>query len=308
MVRDIARTGQRDSWPLLKQGVQGYVSQAGTLSGIGALPTPRRLEVLPYTVARNETRDYGTSRAAGRYTHPSKLTAGADVKYGLSSDLTLDATINPDFGEVEADPAQLNLTAFETFFNERRPFFLEGAVIFTFNTSCGDIDSNCTGLFYSRRIGRNPQLSGNYGDETSLTATPIAAAGKLTGRLANGVSVGLLDAVTQRLGGIGSVAGLPTTIEPRTNYSVLRGWLRPRLRGVRVVGRRDTRAGKRSAPRDWPTRHRRGGSPEAERLGAVPGRGSAGGGPAFSGPPFGFDSRVLRAGLQESRAVRQRHP
>ena len=223
VVRDIARTGERLSWPLIKRSVQGYVSQAGTLSGIGALPTPRRLEILPYTVARSSTRDYGSVRPRlGRYDHPNKVTAGADVKYGLSSNLTVDATINPDFGQVEADPAQLNLTAFETFFNERRPFFLEGAGIFTFNTSCGDIDNGCTGLFYSRRIGRSPQLFDNYGDATSPPSTPIAGAGKLTGRLANGISVGLLDAVTQRVDGVSAVDGQLAAIEPRTNYSVIR--------------------------------------------------------------------------------------
>ncbi|MEO6525071.1 MAG: DUF5916 domain-containing protein [Gemmatimonadaceae bacterium] len=222
--RDIARTGQRTSWPLLSRKITGYVSQAGTLSGIGELPSPRRLEIAPYAVAKNSTRDFGSARAGGlgRYEHPSKVTMGADLKYGLSSNLTLDATINPDFGQVEADPAQLNLTAFETFFEERRPFFLEGAGIFSFNTNCGDIDSGCTGLFYSRRVGRNPQLSGEYGDATSATATPIAAAAKLTGRLANGFSVGFLDAVTQRVDGIEAVGGTNAAIEPRTNYSVLR--------------------------------------------------------------------------------------
>ncbi|MEP6618022.1 MAG: DUF5916 domain-containing protein [bacterium] len=220
--RDIARTGQSDSWPLIKRAVQGFVSQAGTLSGIGELPTPRRLEILPYAVAKNDTRDFGNRPSLSRYDHPNRLTGGADVKYGLSSNLTLDATINPDFGQVEADPAQLNLTAFETFFDERRPFFLEGAGIFTFNTSCGDIDSGCTGLFYSRRIGRNPQLAGNYGDATSPTATPIATAGKLTGRLANGFSIGVLDAVTEQVDGVARVNGQLAAIEPRTNYSVLR--------------------------------------------------------------------------------------
>ena len=222
VVRDIARTGQRLSWPLLKRAVQGYVSQAGALSGIGALPSPRRLEILPYTVVKNATRDFGSARALGRYDHPNTVTAGADLKLGLSSNLTLDATINPDFGQVEADPAQLNLTAFETFFEERRPFFLEGAGIFTFNTGCGDIDSDCTGLFYSRRIGRNPQLAGSYGDAASPTSTPIAAASKITGRLANGISIGVLDAVTQRVDGITSVNGRLAAIEPRTNYSVIR--------------------------------------------------------------------------------------
>ena len=218
IVRDIARTGERLSWPLIKRNVNGYVSQAGALGGIGRLPSPRRLELLPYTVAKNDTRDFG----GGRYDHPNKVTAGVDVKYGLSSNLTLDATINPDFGQVEADPAQLNLTAFETFFEERRPFFLEGAGIFTFNTNCGDIDSGCTGLFYSRRIGRNPQLADLYGDPSSATATPIAAATKLTGRLANGVSIGLLDAVTQRVDGVRPMSGQVPSIEPRTNYGVLR--------------------------------------------------------------------------------------
>jgi hypothetical protein len=222
--RDIARTGQRTSWPLLSRKKTGYVSQAGTLSGIVSLPTPRRLEIAPYAVAKSTTRDFGAERAGGlgRYEHPNALTVGADLKYGLSSNLTLDATINPDFGQVEADPAQLNLTAFETFFEERRPFFLEGAGIFSFNTNCGDIDSGCTGLFYSRRIGRSPQLAGTYGDATSATATPIAAAAKLTGRLANGFSIGVLDAVTERVNGVDDVGGQRAAIEPRSNYGVLR--------------------------------------------------------------------------------------
>ncbi len=224
IVRDIARTGERLSWPLIKRSVQGYVSQAGELSGIGELPTPRRLEILPYTVLKSSTRDFGSSQQAGRgrYSHPNDVTLGADLKYGLSSNLTLDATINPDFGQVEADPAQLNLTAFETFFEERRPFFLEGSGIFSFNTNCGDIDSGCTGLFYSRRIGRSPQLAGTYGDVSSPTATPIAAAGKVTGRLANGVSIGLLNAMTQEVDGATTVNGRVAPIEPRTNYSVIR--------------------------------------------------------------------------------------
>jgi hypothetical protein len=224
IVRDIARTGARISWPLYHRNSQGYVSQSGELRGIGRLPMPRRLELLPYAVLKNETRDFGSAPPAGaaRYDHPNKITAGMDLKYGLSSDLTLDATINPDFGQVEADPAQLNLTAFESFFEERRPFFLEGAGIFSFNTSCGDIDSGCTGLFYSRRIGRNPQLADQYGDATSATATPIATAAKITGRMANGFSVGLLDAVTQRVDGVTPFDGQPVAIEPRTNYAVAR--------------------------------------------------------------------------------------
>jgi hypothetical protein len=212
VVRDVARTSERISWPLYDNDKQGYISQLGELAGIRDLAAVRRLEVTPYVVTKNETRPTSSS-----FNHPQSLSAGADVKYGLSSNLTLDATINPDFGQVEADPAVLNLSAFEQFFEERRPFFLEGAGIFSFRTACGDIDTQCTGLFYSRRVGRSPQLAGIYGDETSPTNTTILSAGKVGGRLGRGLSVGLLDALTQREQGAQGA-----TIEPQTNYAVAR--------------------------------------------------------------------------------------
>jgi hypothetical protein len=222
VVRDVARTAQRISWPLYKRNVQGYVSQGGELSGFVGLKSPRRLEVVPYAVTTNKTQYEGNSKFA----HPSAVTGGVDMKIGLSSNLTLDATVNPDFGQVEADPAVLNLGAFETFFSERRPFFLEGAGIFTFNTNCGDIDSGCTGLFYSRRIGRSPGLRGAYNDslDRNPSQTTILGAGKLTGRLGSGFSIGLLDAVTQReVGTMDPASGDLRTIEPRSNFAVLRG-------------------------------------------------------------------------------------
>jgi uncharacterized protein DUF5916/cellulose/xylan binding protein with CBM9 domain len=212
VVRDIGRTAQRISWPLYHRDQQGYISQTGELSGITGIGQPSRLEVAPYVVTKNETRPSGSS-----WKHPQAFAAGADLKYGLSSNLTVNATINPDFGQVEADPAVLNLSAFEQFFEERRPFFLEGSGIFSFRTSCGDIDTQCTGLFYSRRIGRSPQLGGLYGDETSAQNTTILGAAKVTGRIAKGMSVGLLDAVTQR-----EVGTEDRTIEPETNYAVAR--------------------------------------------------------------------------------------
>jgi hypothetical protein len=212
IVRDIARTGARISWPLYHRERQGYVSQSGEINGISGIGSPSRLEIAPYVVTKNETRP-----TEGSYDHPQSFSAGADVKYALSSNLTLNATINPDFGQVEADPSVLNLSAFEQFFEERRPFFLEGSGIFHFNTSCGDIDSGCTGLFYSRRIGRSPQLAGLYGDNKSATNTTILGASKLTGRLGRGMSMGFLDAVTQREVGVDN-----QTIEPLTNYAVAR--------------------------------------------------------------------------------------
>ncbi|HUR00355.1 MAG TPA: DUF5916 domain-containing protein [Gemmatimonadaceae bacterium] len=212
VVRDVARTAERISWPLYDNDKQGYIAQLGELGGVRDLSTVRRLEVTPYVVTKNETQP-----SASSFNHPQSISAGADIKYGLSSNLTLDATINPDFGQVEADPAVLNLSAFEQFFEERRPFFLEGAGIFSFRTACGDIDTQCTGLFYSRRVGRSPQLADQFGDETSPTNTTILGAAKVGGRLGRGLSVGLLDAVTQREQG-----ALGATIEPRTNYGVAR--------------------------------------------------------------------------------------
>jgi hypothetical protein len=214
VVRDVARTKQRISWPLYYRDRQGYVSQSGEISGIDSIPKPRRLEVLPYAVTKNSTE----LQPGGAFKHPQSQTVGVDLKYGLASNLTLDATVNPDFGQVEADPAQLNLSAFEQFFSERRPFFLEGAGIFSFRASCNDVDDrSCLGLFYSRRIGRSPQLRDAYGEASSPTSTRIAAATKVSGRLARGLSIGLLDAYTAREEGTES-----RTIEPGTNYFVAR--------------------------------------------------------------------------------------
>jgi hypothetical protein len=206
IVRDIARLSERDSWPLLRRSVRGIASQFGDLGGFRGLGSPHRLEVAPYVVTKNRSRPEPTG-----FGRTQKLTVGGDVKYGLTSNLTLDATINPDFGQVEADPAQLNLTAFETFLAEQRPFFLEGTGIFNF---AGDASR----LFYSRRIGRSPQLTGLVGDPGAdvPSATPILGAGKLTGRLATGASLGALLAVT------GRQAVGPTIVEPQTEYGVFR--------------------------------------------------------------------------------------
>ena len=153
----MARTGERISWPLLSRKKNGYVSQAGTLSGIGGLPTPRRIELSPYVVVKNGTRDYGAPREGGlsRYEHPSQATVGADLKVGLSSNLTLDATINPDFGQVEADPAVVNLSTQETFYPDKRPFFSEGSDAFKFK----QLRRHRQRLHGPslRRIGRSPQ-------------------------------------------------------------------------------------------------------------------------------------------------------
>ena len=206
IMRDIVRTSERDSWPLYRRSKSGIASQFGDLTGLRGLGSARRLEVAPYAVSKNVSvpRPDGFGRA-------QKQTVGGDLKYGVTSNLTLDATVNPDFGQVEADPAQLNLTAFETFLAEQRPFFLEGTGIFSFN---GDASR----MFYSRRIGRAPQLAGLIGDPNAdiPATTPILGAAKLTGRLASGTSLGTVFAVTGRQA-VGSAM-----IEPQTEYAVVR--------------------------------------------------------------------------------------
>jgi Domain of unknown function (DUF5916)/Carbohydrate family 9 binding domain-like len=212
--RDIDRHKERVSWPLYRRNQAGFVSQLGEIVGITGLSSPRRLEMSPYAVTKNVTLDKGNNE----FSHPQRFTGGLDFKYGVTSNLTVDGTVNPDFGQVEADPAVLNLSAFETFFQERRPFFIEGSGLLSFPVNCFIVrDCGSENLFYSRRIGRSPQLRNSYGDETSATGTTILGAAKLTGRMPSGLSVGFLDAVTGREEGTQN-----RTIEPTTNYTVLR--------------------------------------------------------------------------------------
>ena len=209
--REIARLNERSSWPLWRRSQFGIASQLGEVRGLNGISSPRRLELMPYTVQANDSK----LRAEG-YGRSQRMALGADVKYGLSSNLTLDATINPDFGQVEADPGVLNLGAFEQFFEERRPFFLEGTGIFRYDIDCND--GQCTGPFYSRRIGRSPQAGFLSEDQNAVPLnSTILGAAKVTGRLANGLSLGILNAMTGRE----SVAE-SLTVEPRTNYFVAR--------------------------------------------------------------------------------------
>src|SRR6185436_4597770 len=219
--RDVYRYAQRVSWPLFRQSQAGFVSQFGEIEGLAGLEAPRRLEAAPYLVTKNVS-----EFEASRIGRTQDVTVGGDLKYLVASNLKLDATINPDFGQVEADPGVLNLSAFETFFQERRPFFVQGAGQFQWNVNCTAVNDCSTGegLVYSRRIGRAPELKGVYADTTSPAFTTILGAAKLTGRLPGGFTIGALDAVTAHVGGAGGA-----TIEPSTNYGVLR--LRQDLRG-----------------------------------------------------------------------------
>jgi len=225
VIREVGRLAETSSWPLLSRNANGFVSQFGEMRGLKMAGTPRKFELLPYTVGKIDTQPVDDGDSLNPATDPG-ATFGLDMKYAVTPGLTLTATANPDFGQVEADPAVVNLDAFETFFPERRPFFVEGSGTFRFNMDCND--GNCTGLFYSRRIGRAPQGSADTGDDEFSKApdsATIIGAAKLTGRLA-GFSLGALTAVTARedaeIAGLGLAGRRDQTVEPLTGYTVLR--------------------------------------------------------------------------------------
>ena len=223
VVRQIGRLNETTTWPLLSKNVSGYVSSFGELTGLQISRSPKRLEMVPYAVADVTTQPGETGNPLRETTDPDG-SLGLDLKYALRPGLTLTATANPDFGQVEADPAVVNLSAFETFFSERRPFFVEGSGIFRFDLDCND--GNCSGLFYSRRIGRSPRGEPNVpegGFSYAPGQTTILGATKLTGR-AGPFSVGVLNAVTGDEDAV-IAQGLTRTrqtVEPLTSYSVAR--------------------------------------------------------------------------------------
>ncbi|HYE94896.1 MAG TPA: DUF5916 domain-containing protein [Rubricoccaceae bacterium] len=222
--RDIPANGEVSFWAPILPDMQGYVSRFGRLEGLTGLGAPARVELMPYVAAR-------VTRAPGDEANPfyspnePHAAVGGDLRVGLSSDLTLSATINPDFGQVEADPAVVNLTDFETFFQERRPFFVEGLDVFDFGrTRTNNISFRPT-FFYTRRIGRPPSR-GVFGDGIAYveapTETTIATAAKVSGRIGRW-NVGLLDAITLEeearfLNAEGEVER--TAVEPLANYFV----------------------------------------------------------------------------------------
>ncbi|MDP9206014.1 MAG: carbohydrate binding family 9 domain-containing protein [Gemmatimonadota bacterium] len=218
----------------------GGVARYGHLVGLGELPAPSRVELTPYVSTRAEYLEI----PAGNPFRDGKdyfASTGVDLKYRLTSSMTVSATVNPDFGQVEVDPAVVNLTAFETFFPEKRPFFVEGRELFRF----GDLRTfNSYGsptFFFSRRIGRQPHRQIGGPDVVFVDApqqTTIATAAKLTGKTRGGWSTGILDAVTTSETANftdPSRARLRGEVEPLSNYFV--GRLRREMRqGNTVVG------------------------------------------------------------------------
>jgi hypothetical protein len=220
--RQIGRLNETSTWPLLSRSANGYVSSFGDLGGLSMDASVKRLELVPYTVA-NLTRQSTDGNPLLKRSKPEGA-LGLDMKYALTPGLTFTGTINPDFGQVEADPAVVNLTAFETFFAERRPFFVEGSGTFNFGLDCND--GQCTGLFYSRRIGRSPQGIDDLPDGDGIYAaapsqTTILGAGKLTGRVGR-YSIGVLQAFTQEeVARVLDGSNLSRQqVEPPTSYTV----------------------------------------------------------------------------------------
>jgi len=229
--RRIVRRKSEVSWlALVPSSESGLASRMAHLEGLRGIPPVRHLELLPYASVREEY--VAPPRPGNPFNDGSRPFGGAglDVKYGLASNMTLAGAINPDFGQVEVDPAVVNLTAYETFFEEKRPFFTEGAQVFSHFARSGSSDYTTffypePQLFYSRRIGRAPQgrAFGDYVDVPA--ATTILGAAKLTGRTSGGWTVGIVEAVTGREYAQYSsgLVSSRTEVEPLTNYFVGRG-------------------------------------------------------------------------------------
>ena len=178
--RYISRKKEQDHWRLVKRNAPSWVSRFGDLTGINNIHPSRHIEIVPYAMGRTRLNDGTDLWGSG----------GADVRYGITSGITLDATINPDFGQVEADPATLNLSVYEEFFQERRPFFVKDATAF---------EHADYSFFYSRRIGRRPGHFEVPHDAIELSrpeSTTILGAAKIVGRTEGGTSFGIMEAVT----------------------------------------------------------------------------------------------------------------
>ncbi len=235
IVRDINRRNESQYWKLRPKDARGVVSLFGDLVGLSNIVPPRRVEVLPYTVLSN-TASPSEANNPFQTGNDRSATMGADFNIGVTPALTLSATIRPDFGQVEADPAVVNLSAFETFFPEQRPFFNEGLDIFQFGIAGNGREQ----LFYTRRVGRSPQGSPDSrgGFAERVNHTDIHSAAKLSGKTQSGWTIGLLGARTAAeradvLGGDGNPYS--DLVEPGTTYLV--GRLAKDLReGQTVLG------------------------------------------------------------------------
>lgn len=219
--RNHGRNAEESQWFLRPVDSPSWLYPTGTLTGLQTEKKIRRLEIMPYGLGmlrRSESVEGDPFRQGVDH----RISGGLDIKVGLTSDFTMDVTFNPDFGQVEADPSVLNLTSYETFFEEKRPFFLEGSNLLDFAFRSRNQ------LFYSRRIGHKPQYypdlqPDEYADMPENTS--ILSAVKVTGKNAKGLSIGIIQSITSKETAEISTTDGPSryqTIEPMTSYSVVR--------------------------------------------------------------------------------------
>ena len=216
--RWINRVQEESDWEPQTSTGPGMLYLFGELHGIKGLKKSRRFEIMPYASGKLETYKKEADNPFAKKGHNWGGTAGFDAKIGISSNFTLTASVNPDFGQVESDPSVMNLSAFETYFEEKRPFFLEGVNIFKY-----EFDDDL--IFYSRRIGHAPTYNPDIADNEYMKIpdnTAILSALKLSGKTANGLSVGILQSITQQeFAQIKSINGdKKISVEPMASYFV----------------------------------------------------------------------------------------
>ena len=224
--RRLFRKDERSFWQFIPQGSGVWVSRFGELHGLKGIPSQKQVEVAPYVVAQTARykKEAGNPFATGA---DSRISAGVDGKVAVTSDLILDFTVNPDFGQVEADPSQVRIDGFQNYFEERRPFFIESRSIFDYqltgSSAGGAYDQDL--LFYSRRIGGRPHgyPTLNQGEYTKIPDnTSILGAAKFSGKTKDGWSIGVLESITKRERAEIDLNGnrRDEVVEPLTSYFV----------------------------------------------------------------------------------------
>ncbi|MBI9034754.1 MAG: carbohydrate binding family 9 domain-containing protein [Bacteroidales bacterium] len=230
IMRQLFRKEESSTWQPMKLDDPGMVSRYGKISGIKGIKPQKQADVIPYITSKI---DHYEKEKNNFFADGSDFgyNAGVDAKIGITNNLTLDLTVNPDFGQVEADPSEVNLSAFESYFQEKRPFFIEGRNILNFGINVGDGDFASDNLFYSRRIGRRPHFGvwddDNFDEDHEYYKHPdntkILGAMKLTGKTDKGWSIGVMESFTNKeVAKIGSREDSlrEFVVEPYTNYFV----------------------------------------------------------------------------------------
>ncbi|HEX2968702.1 MAG TPA: DUF5916 domain-containing protein [Bacteroidales bacterium] len=225
VARILYRKDETDFWQHIPKDAPGFIHLMGEMTGIEKIMPRKIFDVTPYGVASAETFTADPDNPFKSDGRSSKINGGIDAKIGVTNNMTMDLTINPDFGQVEADPSEVNLSAYETFLREKRPFFIEGNNITNFGLGIGDGGVGNDNLFYSRRIGRRPQIDPDLEDTWNSKVpanTTIFGAAKLTGKTKDGLSIGFVEAVTsEEQAEIDTVGGRKfLAVEPLTNYAV----------------------------------------------------------------------------------------